>query len=173
MPVAETNPENRVSRRRVIREQPTQTALPTSTLYPPEEHLDIILANIEDIAEGDGIIARASELARNVWEMLGIILRRRFGDPTVVGSVAEPDPALMARLHRIERTLATVRSRLAAYWRSGTNYAVAPAVTQDGARANLDTDALTVILDCGTRAVRVLRDACLHARTNGAADAAN
>lgn len=150
------------SRRRIIREQPQYTP-PARTPYPDEAVLDVLLADIEDIAGGDGLASRTSELARAIWEMQGILLRRRFGDPTTQGSVGEPDPAITTRLHSIERTLSVLRRR------STDTYGL-QAVSRNGAQARIETDAMIVIIDCGARVVRALREAGLQARVTGTAD---
>ena len=160
--VAESQPTS--SRRRIIRDQPQYTP-PARTPYPDESVLDVLLADIEDIAQGDGLASRTAELARAVWEMQGILLRRRFGDPTVSGSVPEPDPAIVQRLHAVERMLAVLRRR------STDTYTIQQTVSRNGSQARIETDAMIVILDCGARVVRSLREAGLQARATGTADA--
>jgi len=164
MPEVAESTTNTSSRRRIIREQPQYTP-PPRTPYPDEAVLDVLLADIEDIATGDGLASRTAELARAIWEMQGILLRRRFGDPTVVGSVPEPDPTIVNRLHALERTLATLRRR------STDTYAIQQTVSRNGAQARIETDAMIVIIDCGARVVRAMREAGLQARVTGTADA--
>lgn len=163
--VAEHQPDS-VVRRRVIRNQPAYTP-PPNTAYPPDANLDMILTGLEDITEGDGAITRSAELAQGIWELQGILLRRRFGNPAVIGSCPEPDPALVTRLHRIERLLASVRRRVS------DTFAISAPVARNGAEARGDADAMIIVLDCGARVTRSLRDACIQSRSLGSADAVN